>query len=68
MKKLTAVLTAVILCADWMKYRGVSVVSWIRKQEFWFRDLVLICGALLVLFLGVWGESFSANSFVYVHF
>ena len=66
--RLLLISAAVILFADWMKYRGISVVSWVRKQEFWFRDLVLICGALLVLFLGVWGESFSANSFVYVHF
>ena len=66
--RLLLLCAAAILFADWMKYRGISLTEWMRKQEFWFRDLVLICGALLVLFLGVWGESFSANSFVYVHF
>lgn len=66
--RLLLLCAAAVLAADALKYREISVLRLLKEQEFWFRDLVLVLGALLVVFLGVWGESFSAGSFVYVHF
>lgn len=60
--------SAVLFAADCLKYRGIRVRNLLMRQDLWFRDLVVIGSFLVVLFLGVWGESFSADSFVYVHF
>ena len=57
-----------LFLSDLFKYRGISLTGILKKQEPWFRDAVLIGGTLLVLFLGIWGESYSSSSFVYVHF
>ena len=58
----------VLFAADCLKYRGVTVRNLLMRQDLWFRDLAAVGAFLLILFLGVWGESFRADSFVYVHF
>lgn len=59
---------AVLLTADYGKYRGLSIHKKILQQDFWFRWLVFAGGALFVLIFGVWGGNYDANSFIYFQF
>ena len=58
----------ILLFADVMKYRGITLRHEIAKQELWFRWLVMIGGIMAVLVFGIWGPSYNAANFIYFQF
>ncbi len=59
---------AVLLAADWLKYKKVDVLDRLLRQELWCRWSVYIAGILFVLIFGVWGSAYDAQAFVYFQF
>lgn len=59
---------AVLLAADYGKYKGVCIRRKILEQEFWFRWLVFAGGTLFILIFGLWGGNYDAKSFIYFQF
>ena len=59
---------AVLMAADYGKYKGICIREKILKQDFWFRWLVFAGGALFVVIFGIWGGSYDAKSFIYFQF
>lgn len=58
----------VLLVVDFLKKRGVSVRSFLYKQELWFRWLVYIAGVLIILIFGMWGVGYNEQGFIYFQF
>ena len=61
-----AVLT--LLGADVLRSRGVDLQAWFAKQNWLFRELLLITFMLIVFIFGIWGNGFDASSFIYFQF
>lgn len=59
---------AILIFADYMKYKRAKVREIICRQELWFRWLVLSVGIASILTFGVWGSGYNANSFIYFQF
>lgn len=59
---------AVLLCADFLAHRNVSVSALIERQPVWFRWAVYLTGILTIVVFGVWGSGYSATSFIYFQF
>lgn len=59
---------ALLIFADYMKYKGVKVREIICRQELWFRWLVLSVGIAGILTFGAWGSGYNVNSFIYFQF
>ena len=59
---------AIIIFADYMKYRGIKIRKVIIDQELWCRWLCYTTAFWFILVFGVWGESYDASSFIYFQF
>lgn len=59
---------AVLLFADFMKYKGIQIRKVILEQELWCRWLCYLSAALFILVFGIWGGSYDAASFIYFQF
>lgn len=59
---------ALLMAADFLKYRGVVVRQALLRQDLWFRWLVYVGGVLAVLIFGIWGSAYDASSFIYFQF
>lgn len=59
---------AILLVADWLKYKKVNILDKILEQNIWFRWPVYIVGILFVLIFGIWGNAYDTQSFVYFQF
>ena len=59
---------AVIIFADYMKYRGIKLREVILAQELWCRWLCYLAAFWFILIFGVWGGSYDASSFIYFQF
>ena len=59
---------AVLLFADFMKYKGIQIRKVILEQELWCRWLCYLSMALFILVFGIWGGSYDAASFIYFQF
>lgn len=57
-----------LMAADWLKYHGICVRKKIMEQDFWFRWLIYVGGALFILVFGIWGGNYDARSFIYFQF
>ncbi len=59
---------AILLAADWMKYKKIHIMDRLLEQNLWFRWPVYLVGILFVLVFGVWGNAYDAQAFVYFQF
>lgn len=59
---------AIIIFADYMKYRGIKIREVIMEQELWCRWLCYLAAFWFVLIFGVWGGSYDASNFIYFQF
>ncbi|MCI9445859.1 MAG: MBOAT family protein [Lachnospiraceae bacterium] len=59
---------AVLLIADWMKYKNINFMDKLLEQNIWCRWPVYILGILFVLIFGIWGNAYDAQAFVYFQF
>ncbi len=59
---------AVLLFADFMKYKGIQIRKVILEQELWCRWICYLSMALFILVFGIWGGSYDAASFIYFQF
>lgn len=59
---------AVMIFADYMKYKGIRIRDVIIGQELWCRWLCYIAAFWFILVFGVWGGSYDASSFIYFQF
>lgn len=59
---------AIILVADFFKYRGVVIREKIAKQELWFRMAVYLFAVIGILTFGIWGSGYDAATFIYFQF
>lgn len=59
---------AVLLAADFMKYKGIQVRKLILEQELWCRWLCYIVIVMFIMIFGIWGGSYDASSFIYFQF
>lgn len=59
---------ALLLFADYLKYKGIVVRKALGRQELWFRWLVLISGIVGILVFGIWGSGYDASAFIYFQF
>lgn len=59
---------AIIVFADYMKYKGIKIREVIIAQELWCRWLCYIAAFWFILIFGVWGGSYDASSFIYFQF
>lgn len=57
-----------LLLVDFAKTKGVSIREYIYKQEMWFRILVFTGSVLIISILGVWGNLYDAQNFIYFQF
>lgn len=58
----------ILLVADWLKYKKISILDKILDQDIWCRWSVYITGILFVLIFGIWGNAYDAQAFVYFQF
>ena len=58
----------VLICADYLKWKGVVVRRALLNQDFWFRWMVYIFAVLIIVVMGIWGSAYDANSFIYFQF
>ena len=58
----------VLICADYLKWKGVVVRRALLNQDFWFRWMVYIFAVLIIVIMGIWGSAYDANSFIYFQF
>lgn len=58
----------ILAAADFLKYRGVCVREFIKKQDFWFRYLVVVGSVVLILIFGIWGPEYDEAGFIYFQF
>ena len=57
-----------LLFADWMKFRGITLRRLFMRQDYLFQALFLsVCISAILLF-GIWGRSYDAASFIYFQF
>ena len=59
---------AVMIVADFLKYRGIRIRDILIEQELWCRWLCYITAFWFILVFGVWGGSYDASSFIYFQF
>lgn len=59
---------AILLAADWLKYRNIKILDKILEQNIWCRWTVYLTGLLFVLIFGIWGNTYDAQAFVYFQF
>ena len=59
---------AILMAADWFKWKGISLLNIIKKQEWWFRWLFYIVAVNAVLLFGIWGSNYSQSGFIYFQF
>lgn len=59
---------AVLLVADFMKYKGIQVRKLILEQELWCRWICYIVIVMFIMIFGIWGGSYDAASFIYFQF
>lgn len=65
---LMMVCIGVLLAADVMRYRGISIRKVIVRQEWWFRWLVIAAAVLFILLVGIWGTEYNEAGFIYFQF
>ncbi|MDE6052270.1 MAG: MBOAT family protein [Lachnospiraceae bacterium] len=59
---------AVIIFADYMKYKGIKIREVILAQELWCRWMCYLAAFWFILIFGVWGGNYDASSFIYFQF
>lgn len=59
---------AILVAADWLKYKKIDILDKLLKQDIWYRWPVYITGILFVLIFGIWGNAYDAQAFVYFQF
>lgn len=59
---------AVLMAADFFKYRNICVHKLICRQELWFRWALMIGAVVFVVVFGIWGSGFSEAAFIYFQF
>lgn len=58
----------ILIFADFVKWRGKSIRTWVYKQPTWFRWTFYLVSIFFVLIFGVWGASYSESAFLYFQF
>lgn len=59
---------AVLMIADFFKYKGICIRAKIQAQDFWFRVLVVTISVWFIVVFGVWGPAYSDSTFIYFQF
>lgn len=59
---------AILIIADYCKYKGFKLRKFIINQDYWFRWLFVVLTICFILVFGVWGTNYDANSFIYFQF
>lgn len=59
---------ALLMLADFFRYKGVRIRDAIIRQELWFRWMFLIAATIFIVVFGVWGSGFSEAAFIYFQF
>lgn len=58
----------VLVLADYVKYKGISISKKIAEQDSWFIILILSVSISIIFVFGHWGGAFDASSFIYSQF
>ena len=58
----------ILIFADVMKRRGISLRHKIIAQNSWFQSLFFVAAICSILLFGVWGSSYQEASFIYFQF
>lgn len=63
-----AVALILLIIMDYCKYKKVSVISVILRQDTWFRCLIIIIAILTIMIFGKYGPAYNAANFIYARF
>ncbi len=58
----------ILFLVDFVHEKGISIISWVKKQETWFRYLLYIGIISSCIYLGVHSEIDEARQFIYFQF
>lgn len=58
----------VLLLADVIKRKKISVKAFLDKQEWWFRWAIYIIAVNMILLFGIWGSNYDQSGFIYFQF
>ncbi|MCQ2519754.1 MAG: MBOAT family protein [Lachnospiraceae bacterium] len=69
-KNFTVMLVGIIILAiaDVCKIKGISVIEKIRKQDYWFKCIIIPIFIWAILMFGIWGPNYEAANFIYFQF
>lgn len=58
----------VLLCVDYLKYKGHDVAACVLKQGWWFRVLCYMTLIFAIILFGCYGEMYDTQQFIYFQF
>lgn len=58
----------ILLLADICKYKKISIIQWLTRQNLWFRWIVYYMAIFGILIFGVYGPGYDASQFIYFQF
>lgn len=58
----------ILLFADVCKHKNIVIRNIIIDQDYWFRELFVVCAIGVILLFGIWGPSFDKSNFIYFQF
>lgn len=58
----------ILLFADFCKHKKIIIRKIILKQDFWFREIFIVCVIGAILLFGIWGPAFNKANFIYFQF
>lgn len=59
---------AILMVVDILHERNISVLSFVNKQEFWFRWILYLGLVWTVIMFGVYGVAYDTSTFIYFQF
>lgn len=65
---LLIVALVILLFADIMKYKKISIREFIYRQDGWFRWIFYAAAVTVILTFGIWGTAYDAANFIYFQF
>ena len=59
---------AILLFADFCKYKNIRLREVIAKQDYWFRWIFIGFAVCAILIFGIWGPEYNQANFIYFQF
>lgn len=66
--KVLLIAICVLAAMSIIRYRGISPITWLSKQNFWFRWVVYYILIFSIIVFGAYGATYNASQFIYFQF